>query len=134
MMGITRNSKHHEDAWKLIEHLYFSSEGLEARLKVTDILPPVIDQWNHPRFHIEDPFFGGQRIQELYVDLARQIKPRYVTPVTAIAQAQLAVVVNRAVAHVKSRGTDGLAAECQSWLDFAADDLKARIAHGRFEE
>jgi ABC-type glycerol-3-phosphate transport system substrate-binding protein len=134
MMGITRHSKHHDDAWKLIEYLYLSQEGLDARFKVTDILPPVIEQWNDPRFHAEDPFFGGQKIQELYVDLAHQIRPRYVTPVTSIAQAQLSVVLNRAVSHLKSNGPEGLRELCQRWLDFAADDLKARIAHGKFEE
>jgi ABC-type glycerol-3-phosphate transport system substrate-binding protein len=134
MMGITRNSKHHDDAWKLIEHLYFSQAGLDARLKVTDILPPVMEQWNDPRFHNDDPFFGGQRVQEIYVDLARQIRPRYVTPVTAMAQTHLAVALNRAVSYIRNHGVDGLQTECQGWLDFAASDLKARIRHGRFED
>src|SRR5262249_54936812 len=68
MIGITRNSKHHDDAWRLIEFLYFSQAGLDARLKVTDIIPPVIDQWSDPAFHRVDPYFGGQKVQELYLD------------------------------------------------------------------
>jgi multiple sugar transport system substrate-binding protein len=134
MIGITRDSKHHEDAWKLIQFLYFSQAGLDARLKVTNILPPVIDQWNDPRFHKEDPYFGGQKIDELYVDLARQIPRRYVTPVTPIAHSALGVVVNEAVRYVRENGTEGLEAHCQHWLDLAAEDLSARIKHGRFED
>lgn len=134
MIGITRNSRNHDVAWKLIEHLYFSPAGLEARLKVANILPPVIEQWNHPEFHREDPFFGGQRVDELYVQLARQIPPRHVTPVTPVAQAQLSVVLHRAVRYVKRSGTDGLEAACRKWLDEAAADLEARISHGRFEQ
>jgi arabinosaccharide transport system substrate-binding protein len=134
MIGITRNSKNHEDSWKLIEHLYFSQSGLDARLKTSNILPPVIEQWNDPRFHREDPYFGGQKIDELYVELARQIPPRYVTPVTPTANTALSVVLNRAVAYMRSNGADGLEQACQDWLDTAAHDLNARIKHGRFED
>lgn len=134
MIGITRDSLNHADAWKLIEFLYLSPEGLAARQKVTSILPPVIEWWDQPIYHREDRFYGGQRIDELFVELARQIPRRYVTPVTPIADAQLAVVLNRAVKHVETHGTIGLVEECQRWLDFAAADLRARIKHGRFEE
>lgn len=133
MVGITRNSRQHQDAWKLIEFLYLSQPGLEARLKVTNIVPPVIEWWDHPFFHRPDPYYGGQKIGELYVQLARQIPPRYVTPVTPVAQAQLSVVVHQAVKYVENRGTAGLREQCQKWLDRAAEDLKARIQHGRFE-
>ncbi|HEY7088716.1 MAG TPA: ABC transporter substrate-binding protein [Tepidisphaeraceae bacterium] len=133
MIGITRNSKHHDDAWKLIEFLYFSQAGLDARLKVTDIIPPVMDQWSDPAFHRADPYFGGQKVQELYLDLAPQVRPRYVTPVTPIAQSTLSVVVNYAVRYVKQNGTNGLEEACQKWLNEAAEDLKARIEHDRFE-
>ncbi len=134
MVGITRNSHNHDQAWKLIEFLYLSQTGLEARQKVTSILPPVIDWWNQPIYHREDPLYGGQRIDELYVELARQIPPRYVSPVTTVAQTQLSVVVNRAISYIDNYGTEGLEAECQRWLDFAASDLRARIKHGRFDQ
>jgi arabinosaccharide transport system substrate-binding protein len=134
MMGIARNSRNHEVAWKLIEFLYFSDAGLDSRLKETNILPPVVEQWNHPAFHEADPYFGGQKINELYVELAKQLPKRYVTPVTGTASAQLSVVVNWAVAHANEHGSEGLEAACQKWLDLAAADLHRRIRHGKFEE
>jgi arabinosaccharide transport system substrate-binding protein len=135
MIGITRNSTRHDDAWKLIEHLYLSRAGLDARLKVTNILPPVIEWWDSPSFHAPDPYFGGQKINELYVELARQLPPTYVTPVTPVAHLQLAVVLSRAVAYIRANGTtDGLEQICQLWLDFVANDLEARVKHGRFEQ
>ncbi|HEY2759362.1 MAG TPA: extracellular solute-binding protein, partial [Pirellulales bacterium] len=134
MIAITRDSKHHDDAWKLIQFLYLSRTGLDARLKVTDILPPVMQWWDLPVFHKPDPFFGGQKIEELYVDLAHQLPARYVTPVSPIAEAAMGIVVDRAVKYVQANGTAGLEPQCQKWLDFVADDLSARIQNGRFND
>jgi arabinosaccharide transport system substrate-binding protein len=134
MIAITRSSKHHDDAWKLIQFLYLSRTGLDARLKVTDILPPLTDWWTLPIFHRADPFYGGQKIDELYVNLAGELPVRYVTPVTPIAESALTVVIDRAINYLQNNGTQGLEAHCQSWLDFVAADLTRRIQHGRFDD
>lgn len=131
MIGITRASPRPADAWKLIEFLYFSNTGLAARQRVTNILPPVISQWDDPAYHRPDPFFAGQKVDELYIDLAKQPPPRKVTPATSIAWVELSVVVNRAVAHVKKFGTDGLEERCRFWTREAAHDLQRRIEHGK---
>jgi arabinosaccharide transport system substrate-binding protein len=111
-----------------------SQTGLEARLKVTNILPPVMEMWKNPAYHEPDAFFGGQKIMELYTQLAPQIPPRYVSAATLVAQIQLSVVVDRAVKYYQAHGNQGLEAECQKWLDLAAGDLKRRIENGRFED
>jgi arabinosaccharide transport system substrate-binding protein len=134
MIGIPRNSRKHEDAWRLLEFLYLSETGLKARQKTSDILPPVIAQWNDPAYHDPDPYFGGQRVDELYVELGRAIPPRYVTPATTIAQVQLSVVLSRAVQHVEQHGEAGLDEQIRAWLDEAAHDLRRRIAHGKMEQ
>lgn len=134
MIGITRNTRNHEDAWRLIEFLYLSDVGLKARQRVTKILPPVIEQWNDAGYHRADPYFGGQKVDELYIDLARQIPRRYVTPASTIAAVQLSVILNRAVAHVEDHGDAGLEANVQRWLEEAADDLGRRVEHGRFDD
>ncbi|WP_428939280.1 ABC transporter substrate-binding protein [Fontivita pretiosa] len=134
MIGITRDSRNHDDAWKLIKFLYLSDTGMDALEQTFGILPPVVQRWDEPFYHQPDPFFGGQKILELYADLARQIPPRYVTPVTAIAQAELSVVVSRAVRYLEDHGPQGLEAQCQKWLDTAAEDIRRRIEHGRFDE
>ena len=76
MLGITRHSERKDDAWKLIEFLYFSDSGLQARQQTSNILPPVISQWDDPTYHREDPYFGGQKVDELYIQLARQTPAR----------------------------------------------------------
>lgn len=134
MVGITRGSANHDLSWKLIEFLYLSQTGHEARLETTNIIPPLMEWWNHPVYHEPDAYFGGQRINELYVDLARQIPPRYVSPATAVAQTQLSVVLDRSVKHLEEKGMNGLDAEINWWLDFATTDLKRRVNNGRFED
>jgi arabinosaccharide transport system substrate-binding protein len=133
MIGITRGSQNKAAAWELLKHLYLSDEGLAQRQRVTDVLPAVKAWWDSPSYHAGDPYFGGQKIEELYINLARQLPARHVTPMTPIAQAHLSYVVGRAADYVDRQGTEGLEAQIQQWLAFAARDLAARIQHGRFD-
>jgi arabinosaccharide transport system substrate-binding protein len=133
MIGITRASKHPELAWKLIEKLYFSREGLEQRRAQTDILPPVMTLWDDPAYHQPDPFFGNQRVDELYIELARKLPRRYVAPTTVIASAELSAVLSRATAYLETNGPQHLREQCQRWLDLCATDLKMRIKQWSFE-
>jgi ABC-type glycerol-3-phosphate transport system substrate-binding protein len=134
MLGILKSSKHKDEAWQLAQFLYFSREGIEARRRETDILPPVTSFWDDEYYQRPDPYFGGQKVDALYVELARQIPDRYVTPATPIASAILSVALHRACNYVKSNGTDGLEAACQEWLKEGAQDLQRRIDHGRFDD
>ena len=134
MMGILKSCPDPQRAWSLLEHLYFSPAALEARLAETDILPPVRDVWGAPHYHRPDPFFGGQRVYELLIDLADRIPVRYVSPATALANQYLTIVVTRAVRYCEQRGSaDGLEPLVQLWLADAAVDLERRIEHTRIE-
>lgn len=134
MIAILRNSKHKEEAWKLIEHLYFDRAGVEARRAVTQILPPVSTMWSHPSYHQPDAYFGGQHLDETLIDLAGQIPPRYVTPATNIANAYLMLVLHKAVRYVEENGGDGLEPACQQWLNSAAADLADRMKQWQFDD
>ncbi|MEO6434584.1 MAG: extracellular solute-binding protein [Tepidisphaeraceae bacterium] len=134
MMGITRACKDPDLAWKLIEYLYFSRDGLEARQLESDILPPVRAFWSDPFYNRPDPFLGGQKGGALYVELADKIPKRYVTPVSGLATLALNDCLVKAVKYVNSRGEAGLEAACQRWLTAQADDLKARMKHMEFKE
>jgi arabinosaccharide transport system substrate-binding protein len=133
MIGITKAAKQPEVCWKLIEKFYFSKEGLVARRRETDILPPVITLWDDPVYHEPDPFFGGQRGQELFIKLGRQIPRRYVTPATPLASAELTAVLTHAVSYLNDHGPEGLEAQCQKWLTQSARDLDLRIKQWSFE-
>ena len=133
MMGITRACPRPDEAWKLIEHIYLSDEGFETRIRQTYILPPVISQWDDPRFDRADPFFGGQKVDRLYIELAQELPERYVSPATRAASGVLTDVLFRAIAHVEERGGVGLEEACAGWLGDAAAELEKRIRWGKFE-
>ncbi len=134
MMGIPRYAARKEDAWKLLEFLYLSDAGLKARQQSSNILPPVIAQWDDPVYHREDPYFAGQKVDELYIHLARQTPARYVTPASSIAGTQLSFIVHRAVEHLKRYGPDRLEDMCRVWCEQADVDLRQRIEHGKLSQ
>ena len=134
MIGILRSSQHKDEAWKLIEHLYFDRAGVEARRRFTKILPPVKSMWQDPSYHQPDPYFGGQYIDEKLIELAEQIPPRFDTPATNIANVYLQMALAKATRRVEQQGTIGLEAACQGWLNIAAADLASRMKQWEFED
>lgn len=135
MVGIPRACKNPGLAWQLLEFLYLSPQASVARLSVgTDIVPPQPALWSDPVYHQPNPFFGGQKISELYVSLAPQIPERDVTPYTAQAEFALALVLYQARNYVEKHGTTGLTEQCERWLSQAQQELQRRIDFGKFEQ
>ena len=137
MMGMTKACRDPELAWKLMEHLYFSDAGMRERKASTEILPPIKTMWADPFYHQPDPYFGGQRSGELYIELAPQIPPRYVSFATGAATLALNDALVRATDYVKDNERNlneaELEANCRKWLAASARDLKARMEQWRFE-
>jgi arabinosaccharide transport system substrate-binding protein len=133
MMGIPRRCKDPEKSWQLLKFLYTTPQSLEARLRFTNIIPPMREQWSNPMYHRPDPFYGGQKVDELYIELADRIPKRYVTPFTPMAVQSLSFALGKAVAHVEDHGEEGLREVCQAYLDRQAQDLRRRIEFGTFE-
>lgn len=133
MMGITKACDNPDLAWKLLEHLYFSEAGLRLRQQSSEILPPIKTFWSDPFYHQPDPFLGGQKGSELFIELAPQIPARYVTPATSVASMALNDAVVRATRYVDDHGEAGLEAQCRIWLADISRDLRRRIEQWRFE-
>jgi hypothetical protein len=133
MAGIPRHCKDPDAAWRLIEFMYFSDAGLAARRARGNILPPLPEEYAKPAYHQPDPYFGGQKVDELYARLALEIPERYVSPLTVAAQVAVALVVGRAVDYVRERGPAGLEKACQAWAEEADQELRRRLRHGRWE-
>jgi ABC-type glycerol-3-phosphate transport system substrate-binding protein len=59
-------------------YLYFdnSLKQLELRWNEIGIFPPVKSAWAGEAFHVEDPFMGGQKTAELYIEAAEDL-PAY---------------------------------------------------------
>ena len=137
MMGITRACKNPQLAWELMQFLYFSEAGMKERQLSTEILPPITTMWSDPFYHEPDPYFGGQKASELYIELAPKIPPRYVsfaTPAAALALNDALVrATNYVEAHGKKLDQKELEANCRIWLADAARDLRARMDQVRFD-
>jgi len=135
MMGIPRNCRNPELSWKLIEFLYLSKEGLAARRQYSSILPPVITLWNDPVYQRGDAYFGGQQTDLLYIEMAKELPARYITPATAIANGYLSKVIVDAANFVQDHPGehDALVERCRTWLTEIAGDLRRRIEHGKFD-
>jgi hypothetical protein len=121
MIGITRTCRDPDSAWKLIESLYLDESALQIRQQTTGILPPIPQYWSSPVYHQPDPFFAGQKIDELYLKLADQLPSTRMTAYTTAAQLYLSMAMNHAVGWVKGHGSDGLDVECRAALQSAQD-------------
>jgi arabinosaccharide transport system substrate-binding protein len=135
MIGIPRKARNPDLSWKLIETIYLDHDAIRFRRHYSEILPPIRKYWSDPIYHQPDPFFGGQKVAELYLELAAEQPPRYVTPFTLVAQGLLNDVLNDAVTHY-NRNPDGadLRRFIDHKLDEAATDLARRIEFGTFED
>jgi len=134
MIGIPRRAKNPELSWKLIQALYLDHEAIDYRRKTNSILPPIRKYWNDEIYQRPDPFFSGQQVDRMYIDLANELPPRYATPFTAVATGLLSDVLNKAVARIDDGNTAGLDDDIKRWLDEAAKDLRRRIKFGTFEK
>jgi arabinosaccharide transport system substrate-binding protein len=134
MIGIPRRAKNPQASWQLLEQLCLSKEALEERHRYSQIIPPVMERWNDAVYQADDPFFGGQAIDQLYISLAPQIPARCMTPFSITAQSALTVVLNRAVAYAAEHGSDGLEAACANWLNEASMELRQWVAQGDFDQ
>jgi arabinosaccharide transport system substrate-binding protein len=132
MMAIPRFCQHPEEARRLAVFLTTTQAAMDAnRLAGFDLIPPLPGLWTDPVYHQPDPYFmGNQSVDDLYVSLARQLPSRYVTPFTAVAEAELSAVLGQAVDYRRRHGESGLTEKCQQWLDDAAADLERRIQFG----
>ena len=129
MAAIPRFCPDPDRAWQLMESLYLDDPV--RRYHATGVLPPLPAAWADPAFHQPDPFFGGQRIAELYARLAGQLPARPMTPYTTTAQAMLAFVLDRAVSRVGRGGSDGLDSAVLGWLSDRQAQLQRLIDFDR---
>ncbi len=102
MIGITKQCKNPELAWKLIEFTYFNREGLANRFETTMIIPPIRSALDVPIFHEPDEYLGGQRIGKLFIDLVPDIPPRYQNPYWSEASDLLNDAIFKVVTENKS--------------------------------
>ncbi len=130
MIGITRSCRHPDLAWKLIETLYLDRESLKERQELSGILPPIPEYWNDPVYHQADAYYGNQRIDELYIELAGELPDIQMTAYTGEAQVFLTIALNGAVRAARGESGKALEEDCLRLLEQAQGRLGAMIRFG----
>lgn len=74
--AIPRGAKDPEFSYKIIEWLQYAPEAVKSRYINSGIMAPISSSWADPVFHQANPVFGGQKIGELQIEMAKQM-PSY---------------------------------------------------------
>lgn len=71
-MAIPKGTKDPDFVYKVIEYLEYDQGALKARW-ATSMLPPFEAVWSDPMFDQPDPRFGGQKLGQLMVSVAKAL-------------------------------------------------------------
>lgn len=135
MMGIAKTTPEPELAWAALKHLYLSEHNAERLFKDRGIVSPVKSFWSKSFYDEPSPFFCGQPVGRMYLDLApdaplRPSSPFYVQALMRFVTVatQLTEVANRE----KVSNPDQLVSRARELLDLAQDDLQRQIDRNVF--
>jgi len=132
MLGITTATTDPEQAWELARFLYFDREQTGTRFRTTNTIPPNRDAWDHPAFHEPRAYWSGQRIGEVYIELADQAPTQYSHPFQEIAAAKVAEVIAASCAYYREHGEEGFDAFVRQALVDRARAVRLQMQRNRF--
>ena len=110
MLGISRASDRHDQAWELAKHLYLSSEAAVEMYRTGDIITPVMQHWDNPVYDLPDFYFSGQPKGRMYIDQAPNVPERNNSPFNRLAareveKAMVRVFDQARAENISHRGT-----------------------------
>ncbi len=132
MLAISKKSPNRDLALQAAEQLYLQPEELAQRFQEINIIPPLRDAWTHPAFDRPDPYWSGQPVGRLYVNLAEEVPPQYTSPYVSMAKQKLGEVVSSCAAFYRSKGPAGFDEFAERTLREAADGVRFYMARNRF--
>jgi len=132
MLAITKKCPHKDLAWEAAEDLYLQPDELARRFQETNIIPPLRDAWTHPAFDRPDPYWSGQPVGRLYVNLAEEVPPQYTSPFVSTAKQKLGEVVSSCAAYYRSQGSAGFDEFAVKTLREAADEVRFYMGRNPF--
>ncbi|HHW09741.1 MAG TPA: extracellular solute-binding protein [Firmicutes bacterium] len=77
---ITDNTKHPDEAWQFLQFAMLSVEGAVSHFEQIGFFPVYIPAFRDARLRKERPFFGGQRLGELYATVGYNVPTIYPSP------------------------------------------------------
>ena len=124
-LAIPEQSQNKEAAWKFIEFALARAESQNKMFAAVDYFPAYIPAFDDPMYQEADPFFGGQKTREMWVDIAaNKIQPFITTPMDAQAEQIFMSYVNKAL----DQGLDP-----QQTLDEACVEIEQQTAPDKEE-
>lgn len=132
MLGITSQTLDPELAWELATHLYFDREQIGERFRTTNTIPPNRDAWDHPAFYEPREYWSGQRIGEMYIELADQVPTQYSSPFQEIAATKVGEVIAAACAYYREHGQEGFESFVRQRLSDRARAVRLQMQRNPF--
>jgi ABC-type glycerol-3-phosphate transport system substrate-binding protein len=84
--AVSSQSPDAEIAWEFLEFMYLGLESQVRRFEEVNMFPTMFEAAADPRVTgLEDPFFGGQHVGEVYSSLAAEVPVWYQSPFGAAA-------------------------------------------------
>ncbi len=75
---ISEQSENKDAAWAFTEFMLGREESQIELFAASDFLPSLETTYDAPIFNEPDPFFGGQEVRELYIEVAQEIPQAYI--------------------------------------------------------
>ncbi|MBS0632496.1 MAG: extracellular solute-binding protein [Verrucomicrobia bacterium] len=80
MLGLTKVSPHREAAWDFAKKVYLAPETAERLYRTFGIVSPIKSNWSLPCYDEPDPYYCGQHVGRLYLNLAADVPLRVPSP------------------------------------------------------
>jgi len=74
--AIPRGAKDPSFSYQVLEWMQYAPEAVKTRYIDSGIIAPISNAWSDPVFHQPNPVFGGQKIGELQIEMAKHM-PTY---------------------------------------------------------
>jgi len=92
-LAIPSQSQHKDLAWEFIKYACATPEAQNTMFEAVDYFPGLITAWDSDIYSAEDPFFGGQKTRELWVEIAKNTNPTFATLMDQAAEAAMQTAV-----------------------------------------
>jgi arabinosaccharide transport system substrate-binding protein len=132
MIGITKQCKNPDLAWKLAMQLYLDKKELGQRFRDTNILPALRSAWKQPEFDEKREYWCGQQVGNLYAALAPQTPAQVISPFIAQGKAKLGEALVDCITYYRANGDSGFEKYARQRLKKSGDELRALIARNPY--
>ena len=119
-------------AWELAKYLYTNEESLTELFEESNILPPLMDIWDHPAYRQPNSYYSNQKLGEFLIKLAPQTPPNYINAFYTGAKQQIQGVLANAALYYMERGEEGFREYVSQQLKTQTQILQREIDHNVF--